>query len=74
MYIIVNGQMIRPETPTAVSPKPRRKRTKKKSRWNRLSKRCRQMILVLFILIVIYIFTCTDCKSVISRRIRQMTS
>jgi len=62
MYIIQNGQFIRPEAPSAPSPNETLLPPHK-----RIFRAIKQVMLVIIILFFIYMFTCGKCKDVFLR-------
>jgi hypothetical protein len=67
MYIISNGQIIRPspemmETTPTVAPTKRRTRKKKVSNTIR---RCKQIVCIIILLLIMYVFTCTKCSAIL---------
>jgi len=68
MYVLQNGQMIRPglNAPAPVDPQPVGGgiKTKIHSMVSNLSVRFKQLLLILILLFVVYIFTCGQCKTI----------
>ncbi len=64
MYIIQNGQIIRPEAPSAHRPPIHEELLPPHKRIFRAVK---QVVLVMIILFFIYMFTCGKCKDVFAK-------
>jgi hypothetical protein len=63
MYIIQNGQIIRPQPPSA----PPSAREELLPPHKRIFRACKQVVLVMIILFFIYMFTCGKCKDVFAK-------
>lgn len=71
MYIFNNGQIVRPpvdamdDTTVVYKPKGATNRKMRNKRVSKLSKRCRQVLMLLIILFTVYVFTCGKCANVL---------